>query len=474
MTWMEDFKPPYPKPHRNKASLLRGLWSGRKSWLHVLAERSYAMKMGAMKLPGLRFYVVNQEELVERILKTEHEHFPKHHLLGDVMQPLLGESIFTTNGETWKRQRKMMDGAFVNKRLKMVFPLMSDAVARMVDRFYAYGEGVEIDIDVEMTHVTADIIFRTIMSHPLDADAAKEIYEAFNEFQARVLKTMLLISYRLPTFYQRWQSERAARRIRGLLAPIIRTRYDAYVTGDQVDEHNDILASLLEARDEKTGEAFGYDELVDHVSMLFLAGHETSASALTWSLYLIASCPHTQKSLQDELADLGDRRLEFADLKELKVTRNVFREALRLYPPVGFFLREPSVPVCMRDKSVEPGDGLMVAPWLIHRHRTQWKDPDTFRPERFDDPESKKSIQCSYIPFGAGPRICIGAGFAQQESLLVLANLVRNFELSVAPGYVAEPVGRVTVRPKESVKLIAKHRQTGASQQEDIKRAASV
>lgn len=468
---MEYFKPPYPEPHKSKASLFKRFFGGWTSWIHILFERSYGMFMGHVKLPAVEFFIVNQEDLVERVMKTEYEDFPKHHLMGEVMQPLLGESIFTTNGETWKRQRSMMDGAFVNKRLKTVFPLMSEAVAEMVDRFYAHGEGNEIDIDVEMTHVTADIIFRTIMSHPLNAQEAEEIYTAFNEFQLRAQKIMMLTGYGLPVFYQRRKAERAASRIRGILAPIIKARYDAYVAGD-TGEHTDILAALLEARDEKTGAAFGYEELVDHVSMLFLAGHETSASALTWSLYLIACCPHTQKKLQDEIDAFDGRPLEFADMKALHFTQNVFKEALRLYPPVGFFLRESKKHACMRDKNIKPGDTLMVAPWLIHRHRTQWRDPDLFKPDRFDDPVSKQSVRCSYLPFGMGPRICIGASFAQQESALVLANLVRNFEFSVAPGFVAEPAGRVTVRPKKSVRLIAKHRRAEIEDEEDKRQAA--
>lgn len=454
---MKDFKPPYPEPNSSKVSLFKRFAKGWNSWIHVLFEKSYKMKLGHVKLPKADLFMPCEPSLVRKVMRDEYKEYPKHHLLGKMLKPLLGESIFTTNGEVWERQRKMMNPAFAHTHLKKVFPLMNEAVSEMVDRFSNFNSEELIHIDVEMTYITADVIFRTILSHPLKGEEAEEIFDAFNKFQEVSQKMMTLSVYGLPTYFYRKKSEAAAARIRNILAVIIKSRYDEYHnSGSDIDGKDDILQSLLEARDEETGEAFSYSELVDHVLMLFLAGHETSASALTWSFYLLASCDHVQKGILQEVEAISEGdSIEYSHVRQLKFTHNVFKEALRLYPPVGFFLRESAKNKEMRGKSIKAGDMVMVSPWLIHRNRNQWADADCFKPERFSDYSdvARESVKCSYMPFGDGPRICIGASFATQESIMILSNLVKRFEFRVSDGHVPEPVGRVTIRPKNGVWL---------------------
>lgn len=457
---MPHFKPPYPKPNKSKLSLVKRFAGGFNSWIHVLFEKSYKMKLGHVKLPKTDLFMPCEPSLVKKVMKTEYKDYPKHKLLGKMLKPLLGESIFTTNGKEWERQRKMMNPAFAHTHLKTVFPLMSDAVNDMVNRFNRYKADELIHIDVEMTHITADVIFRTILSHPLKGEEAEELFLAFNNFQELSQKIMTLKVYGIPTFFIRKKSEAEAAKIRNILASVIKERYDSYHNGEP-QKHDDILFTMLKAEDERTGENFKYEELVDHILMLFLAGHETSASALTWSLYLIAACPHTQQKLKQEIEQVaGGESIEYEHVKQLKFTHDVFREALRLYPPVGFFLREAAKEKEMRKKKIKKGDMVIVSPWLIHRHRDQWEDPDSFCPARFSDDseKSKKSIKESYLPFGDGPRICIGAGFATQEAIIILANLVQNFEFKTSKDHTPEPVGRVTIRPKNGVWLFASKR----------------
>jgi cytochrome P450 len=464
----EHFRPAYPTPAQSKSSFVKRFFAGNRSWIHVLFEKSYSMKMGRVRLPKSELFTINEPDTVKRVMVTEVNDFPKNKRMEEVLKPLLGESIFTTNGEIWKRQRNMIDPAFVHTRLLKVFPLMNDAIQDMVGRINNYDENQPVHIDIDMTHVTADIIFRTILSTKINAKEAEVIFLAFNEFQELSQKIMTYIAYGLPTFFLRRKNQKAADEIRAILAPIIRKRFDEFYS-DARKPYDDILDSLLNAKDEKDGSTFTYEELVDHVSMLFLAGHETSASALTWSLYLIANCPHTQKALHDEVEKIAPgRNLEFNDIKDLALTRNVFNEALRLYPPVGSFLRETAKTVCAHGKTMKKGSWVMISPWLMHRHRKQWVEPDLFIPERFDnkDEMNKKcehAIKNSYIPFGAGPRICIGKGFALQESAMVLANLVKNFEFKMKPGHVPEVTGRVTVRPDNGVKLMIKKRANSAA-----------
>ncbi|TFY99915.1 cytochrome P450 [Ramlibacter rhizophilus] len=453
---MTPFCPAYPAPRKSRASTLLMFFSARHSWLDALYERSYAMHMGEVHLPGLDLYMVNDPALVRRVMQDEADNFPKSPLLGEALKPLLGESIFTTNGAQWQRQRRMMNPAFEQARLQVAFPKMREATADMLERLARLPDGAEYDLEVEMTHVTADIIFRTIFSTPMRGEDARRIFEAFARFQALAPRLLLPSIYgvRWLVFpWDAWRSRRAAREIRGLLEKLIRPRFEAHRVGRPGGE-TDILQAFMDARDEATGQPFGFDELVDQVAMLFLAGHETSASALTWAAHLLAHSPHIQDRMVAEHRDvIGAREPAAGDMKQLTLTWNVFRETLRLFPPVGFMARQATQGCPMRKKQVEAGSTIVVAPWLIQRHREIWPQPDAFDPDRYEDEASREPLRRGYLPFGMGPRVCLGAAFALQEAALILSSLVRHHRLTPVPGHEPRPVGRLTIRSANGVRL---------------------
>jgi cytochrome P450 len=459
------FCPAYPKPRKHKAGALLMFFSARRSWLDALYERSYRMQMGEVHLPGLDLYMVNEPALVKRVMNEEAGQFPKSPLLGEALQPLLGESIFTTNGEQWQRQRDMMEPAFAQARLNVAFPLMRAATQDMMARLDALPDGGEHDVEVEMTHVTADIIFRTIFSVPMEGADARRIFEAFARFQAVAPRLLLPSVYGVRWLvwpWDAWRSRQAAREIRGLLEGLIRPRFDALRRGE-APQHADILQSFMEAKDPASGNAFSFDELVDQVAMLFLAGHETSASALTWACHLLAHAPDVQERAHHEVAQvMGERAPELADMKAMALTRNVFRETLRLFPPVGFMARQSASACTLRKKPVREGATVVVAPWLIQRHRDLWAEPDAFNPDRFDNDASRESLKQAYLPFGMGPRVCMGAAFALQEATLILACLLRRYRLQAVAGHEPQPVGRLTIRSANGVRLTL-HRREGVA-----------
>ena len=462
---MPHFCPAYPKPHRNKLSRWLMFFSARRSWLDGLSERSYRMKMGEVHLPGVDLYMVNDPALVKRMLVEQADDFPKSPLLADALRPLLGDSIFTTNGAQWASQRAMMEPAFAQARVSVAFPMMRAAVAAMLARLARLPDGAEHDVEVEMTHVTADIIFRTIFSVPLEGAVAQQLFDAFARFQALAPRLMLPSMYGVRWLVWPWdvrRSRRSARDIRRLLETLIRPRYDAYqASGDHGPE--DILASFMRARDGDTQAAFAFSELVDQVAMLFLAGHETSASALTWALYLVAQSPDVQQRLHEEsVLQAPGQEPNPSDMKRLSLTRHVFRETLRLFPPVGSMVREAANTCPMRDKTVPKGASVAVSAWLIHRHRDLWREPDAFNPDRFGDGQSTESLQKAYLPFGAGPRICIGAAFALQEAVLILSSLMRSYAFQSVPGHVPQPVARLTIRSANGVRLTVHRRPLAA------------
>lgn len=436
-------------------------FSARRSWLDSLYERSYAMQMGEVHLPGLDLFMVNEPAAVALVMTENCEDFPKSELLGNALRSLLGNSIFTSNGALWKTQRAMMAPAFVQARVRVAYPVMKAATQAMMERLAGVPEHSELDLEIEMTHVTADIIFRSIFSVPLEGADARRVFSAFARFQSLAPRLLLPSVFGLRWLvlpWDAWRSRKAAAEIRGLLETLSRPRYEAHRQGAG-PAHADILEAFLNARDPATGTPFSFDELVDQVAMLFLAGHETAASALTWALYLMAQSPDIQERMHREVMALeaGDD-LEPPGLKALELTRNVFRETLRLFPPVGFMARQAARTCPIRDKTINKGASVVISPWLIHRHRDLWQNPDAFNPDRYTDDQSRESLQRAYLPFGMGPRVCMGASFALQEATLILSSLVRLYRLRPVSGHVPRPVGRLTIRPANGMPLMLHRR----------------
>ena len=447
------FTPPYPVPHRSKASLIKRFLTGWNSWIHTLFDRSYTMQMGEIRLPRLDFFIANDLAVVDRVMDDREKAFPKHSFLNDLLDPLIGNSVFSANGKDWENQRAMVNPAFAHTNLSRVFPAMRAAVDDLLAHVATLDRTAPIEVDPLMTHVAADIIYRTIFSVNLDQASADHIYHAFHRYQKNVQPAAMLRLYGLPLLGYRDRAKRAAAEIHGVFGPIVRGRYDAW-HGGTGKAQQDILQSLLEARHPQTGEPFSYDKIMEQVSTIFLAGHETAASAMSWALYLLSECPHLQEALAEEIErETGGAAIAFEHLKGMHGVRNLFRETLRLYPPVSFFIREVTAPTTMRDKLLKKGAMIVISPWLIQRNRNNWKCPHAFAPERFDDPEEAEACRRAYMPFGKGPRICIGAGFAQQEGMLVLASIVRAFRLRYPDIAKPEPVSRLTLRPKRAVRL---------------------
>ncbi|EAK7626982.1 cytochrome P450 [Campylobacter jejuni] len=442
--------PFFPKPYKNKASTLLTFLLKRRSWLDGLYERSYKMQTGYVKMPNFDLYVINDTKEVKRMMVDEVREFPKSAFLHELLSPLLGESIFTTNGEVWKKQRELLRPSFEMTRINKVFNLMSEAVADMMDRFSKYPNHAIIEVDEAMTFITADVIFRTIMSSKLDEEKGKKILNAFVTFQEQSVHTAMRRMFRFPKWLSYVLGDRKRAKagdvIRQVLSDIIKPRYDM---ADNA-EFEDILGSLLLVVDADTNKRFSFEEILDQVAMLFLAGHETTASSLTWTLYLLSLYPKEQEKAYEEITQvLQGGAIEISHLRQFKYLTNIFKESLRLYPPVGFFAREAKKDTQVRDKLIKKGSGVVIAPWLIHRHEEFWTNPHGFNPSRFEG-EYKKD---AYLPFGVGERICIGQGFAMQEAILILANILKTYKLELEEGFVPDVVGRLTVRSANGMRI---------------------
>ncbi len=245
--------------------------------------------------------------------------------------------------------------------------------------------------------------------------------------------------------------------IKAFFGEKVRRRFEFLTT---LEEQNgaDILSGLRCAIDPEDGAALTEQEVLDQVCMLFLAGHETSASSLSWCLYVLGEAPELQKQLVDELLQVAPTgELNYADMRQLSGVAAMFREVLRLYPPVGYFPREAMQDQEIRGANVKKGDALLVFPWLLHRHRRWWSEPDVFKADRFLG-KDKPPMRGTYLPFGLGARACIGAGFAMQEAALILSAVMKNFEVLPVPGFEPGVVGRLTVRSDKGIKVLLRRR----------------
>jgi len=445
--------PPKPPSRPDRVSLRRYAQLFRQDILSAQPARLYRAWMAEFRTPFFRSYLLNQPDLVKTVLKDRPDAFPKSDRIGEGLRPLLGNSVFLTNGETWKRQRRIIDPAFEGGRLRETFPAMweaSEAAARRLP------EG-ETEIEAQTSHAAADVIFRTLFSIPIENELASAVFHEFRAYQRSQpilnLAAFVPLPRWMPRLFRRDTRDSAAR-IRALIAQLVTERAAEIANGTAPD---DLATKIMTTADPETGQTFSPDEMVDQVAIFFLAGHETSASALAWALYLMALYPDWQDKVAAEARALDT--CTFAVMSKLPVTRDVFRETLRLYPPVPMMVREATCPERFRDRDVRPGSQMVLSPWHLHRHERLWDHPDDFDPGRWHTENGKACARDAYIPFSTGARVCTGAGFAMVEGPLILARLLRDVSVSTVPNRTPVPVAHLTVRAKDGIWLNLQKRQ---------------
>ncbi|WP_294607019.1 cytochrome P450 [uncultured Roseovarius sp.] len=446
--------PPKPSPRAGRVSLWRYLRLFREDILSAQPARLYRAWMAEFRTPFFRSYLCNQPELIDLVLKQRPDDFPKSDRIGEGLRPLLGQSVFVTNGDLWKHQRRIIDPAFEGGRLRDTFDAMVRAGQGAVARLGPLATGKPVEIEAEASHAAADVIFRTLFSIPIEDGTATRVFDEFRAHQRSQPVLNLAAFVPLPRWFPRFHRRRTrqtARAIRALITGLTEARKQQITNGTAPD---DLAAKIMTTADPVTGQRFQTEEMVDQVAIFFLAGHETSASALAWALYLLAMHPEWQARVAAEAqAVTGARSPEFGDMARLRVARDVFREALRLYPPVPMMVRETTCPERFRDRDIPTGSQIVLSPWHLHRHERLWDDPDGFDPARFQTENGKICLRGAYMPFSAGQRVCPGAGFAMIEGPLLLAMLVRAYRFEIVAERPAVPVAHLTVRGRDGIWL---------------------
>jgi cytochrome P450 len=445
------YRPPAPEPTTPVAALLRAAFAGERDLLSLLPAMAYRELVTPLGMSRRNILLVNDPQAVADILINGQGWFPKNDLMVGALEGLVGNSIFVSDGAAWRRQRRMIDPAFSHMRINRAFVAMSGAVDDHItaaDGLAARGES--FSLDAAMSLLTADIICRTIFSRSLDSCIGRDVFHAFTAFErsvANVELRQLLLGKPFAKVPQPPAVQAACRLIRGHFNTMLD---DWQAAGG--NENDDIAGAIIAARDPETGESFTREELIDQIGVFFLAGHETTASVLTWTFFVLSQRPELVARMRAEISDIaGDGPILIEHTKKMTFTRNVFREALRLYPPITFIPRVAIVDTQIAGRRVKRGTMIMIAPWTLHRHRSFWRDPEAFDPDRFLPDREKEIRPGTYIPFGLGPRICVGAAFATIESSLILASLVRRYDFTVDRPQDVRPVSRLTTRPAREI-----------------------
>jgi cytochrome P450 len=416
--------------------------------LGLLPQGLYRRDQFRFPLDGRDVCLINDPAGIRQVLVTEEVNFPKSDLMIAALKPLLGEGILISNGPVWQRQRAMMEPTFQQMRVRHQFPVMAATVADFVQRLEALGPGAEINLDAEISLFALDVIFRTIFSRPIEPDEAREIFQAFTLYQDHAPQFEALTSLFVPGSRGGDVSAQSLDAIGERIRAFVERRINSAAT-----DGDGILQALMASRDPASGEGFGRTELVDQITVLFLAGHETSASSLAWCIFLLSQQPGLADQIRWEAEALAPGRpLAQEELNKLASLRNAFRETLRLYPPSAFMTRVAKSDTIVSGSEIKARDLVLVSPWLVHRHHKYWQQPEYFDPDRFSAERERDIIPGTYLPFGLGPRVCTGRSLAMIEGPLMVTELLRKFRFTTLEPESVVPSYRLLVRPKTPIR----------------------
>ncbi|MFN8528383.1 MAG: cytochrome P450 [Anaerolineae bacterium] len=449
--------PPAPKGQ----ALLGNMRAFTQDTLGFMLESLRFGDISSFKFGPFTAYMVNHPDLIHQVLVEDAAKYQKTQTLKLLLDPILGNGLFTSDGEFWRKQRKAIQPAFHTKRIGAY----GDAMVRVANHTADYWQdGETLDIDQEMTHITMGIVSKTLfdadvseqatdLSHAV-TDVLSVINDKFNQ--------LFPIPYWMPTAGNRRFKEANER-----LHTIIQQFIDDW-RAQGVDK-GDLLSMLMMARDDE-GNPMSDKQIADEAMTLFGAGHETTANALTWVWYALATEPHVWETLADELNTvLGGRAPTLDDLPNLRYTEQVVKEAMRLYPPAWGITRETVEETQLGGYTIPKGSVAILNVYGVHRDPRFFAEPERFDPDRFTPEREKQLPKYAYTPFGGGPRICIGNAFAMMEAKLVLATLAQRWRVELAPGQIVEPQRVFVLRPKHGMKMIVHQRERlGASHAEMV------
>ncbi len=487
-----SFTPPYPARPTRRLSLLETLRRFRHSQISVWYPGHFYAEFFVTRLFARQLVVCNSPETVHAAFVQNPAALErKTPQMRHALEPLAGDGLIISDGLVWKERRRLVATVSHVSRLGDLSAVMTEAAAERAAAWRG-KTGTQVDVLAEMAHMAAEVICRTLFGKTLGTEAAAEVTAAFTRYQSLVAQTDLPSLLGLPAWWPRPPRPRLRAQVRRIHAVVERlvaatlreeaaasarhqaaAQREAAAVATMGGPQDGELATLPN-RPASTAEAepaplsligamaratlpgggrLSPEALRNEAVTLFLAGHETTANVMAWAWYLLSQDQAAADRLRQEARTaLGGRAATHADLPNLPFTRAVVEETLRLYPPIPLLGREAQQDFVLAGHHVPKGALVLAVPWLLHRHRKYWPQPDEFVPERFL-PEAEPPPRHAFIPFSLGPRVCTGAGFALAEAVICLATLAQEFSLALPPGAVVEPLCRLTLRPGETLPM---------------------
>lgn len=442
--------PPGPRFSPVQTALFRFLpTSSFDSLKFIVDQQAQHGRLTCVVANGARTYVVSDPELAREILVEKADKFQKAQMLRDAIGSVVGNGLLTSEGDFWKRQRKLAQPAFHFQRIEAYGQVMADETLEVIN---AWREGETRDIAQDLMKITLYIVCRTLFSADISAQADRvgrlmhDILEGAQMVVSQSASWLELITHRIQK-----RQDAATAEMKALIDEIIRHHRAAG------EDAGDLLSMLMAARDDD-GRPMSDEQLRDEVITLFIAGHETTANAVTWTLYLLAQHPHIEERLMTELAVLNGTQPAVRDLQQLPYLEQVLKESLRLYPPAGGATRQPIEDIELGGYLIPKGSNIAISTYAMHRDPAFFPDPERFDPERFNAEREAQIPKHAYLPFGAGPRVCIGNVFALMESRILLATILQRWRLTLAPGQTVRAEQLFTIRPRGGLKMVVSAR----------------
>jgi cytochrome P450 len=426
-----------------------GIWgsfrTGQRNVLELIPEIATHVPI-LSGTTGKRWHMLMDPDGLRHVLRDAVDDYPKSTVTKLILGPAIGNSMFVAEGAEWKWQRRTAAPVFGHRNIAALAPVMTGAAERAAARFAA-ASGRAIDAFDEMVTATFEVISDVTLSGGEGFDRAS-VHKAIEDYIGQSAKLSVLDIMGAPAWVPRPGRMFAGATMRQMKATADRAILERKSRGAQPIP--DLLDLLIAGEDPASGRKMTVDELRDNLLTFIVAGHETTALTLAWSLYLCAFDPAIQTAARTEAqAALGDRAATTTDIANLPLIRRIVDEALRLYPPAAFLARTAQKPDSLCGREVRRNDTIILPIYALHRHHVLWQNPDAFDPDRFLTPPTR----FAYLPFGDGPRICIGASFALQEAVIILATLLARFKYRLIPGKAPTPVMILTLRPQGGVWL---------------------
>ncbi|MFG3254488.1 cytochrome P450 [Streptomyces sp. NPDC048172] len=448
---------PGPRPHQMPGLLRLAVSDPIRSMYQTVARYGDVVRLPLA--PHRAIHLFARPEHVEHVLVDRAQRYGK----AFTYRPLrewIGLGLITSDGELWETQRRLIQPLFSHRRVENLRPLMVAAVERMLEEWDARPDGTVVDATEEMSGLTLDIVGASLFGADLtgDRDSVYDAVETLQDAVTKVIKNPLT-----------WVSPRAARRTspgfrqwdraKDTIDEVVARVIDDRLAGrSPARERQDLLDALLEARHED-GSAISPVQLRDEIVTFFMAGHETSATCLAWTLYLLSTAPEARARLEEEVDTvLAGRPPTQEDTDKLVWTRAVLHESMRLFPPVWTSERDATADDEVAGLPVREGDTVIVPPYLVHRHPGVWESPEAFDPGRFLPGAGEGRPKHAFIPFGGGKRGCVGNAFAMIEVVLALTMITQRYRLDLLPGFEPVPKVTVTLRPSHEMAMTLRRR----------------